>query len=76
MATIDHADIRGLVTAFHLSVAGLPHSSVGDHRVNAHVTRSRIPLIGPAHRVAPPVAVWLYDAGLLDLRVFELSVSS
>jgi len=23
-ATMDHADIRGLVTAFHLSVAGLP----------------------------------------------------
>ena len=43
--------------SFHLSVAGLPHSSVGDHRVDAHVTRSRIPLIGPAHRVAPPVAV-------------------
>jgi len=24
LATMDHADIRGLVTAFHLSVAGLP----------------------------------------------------
>jgi len=24
-ATMDHADIRGLVTAFHLSVAGLPN---------------------------------------------------
>jgi hypothetical protein len=23
-ATMDHADIRGLVTALHLSVAGLP----------------------------------------------------
>jgi hypothetical protein len=23
-ATMDHADIRGLITAFHLSVAGLP----------------------------------------------------
>lgn len=24
LATMDHADIRGLVTAFHLSVVGLP----------------------------------------------------
>ena len=24
LATMDHADIRGLITAFHLSVAGLP----------------------------------------------------
>src|SRR2546426_2157499 len=45
-ATMDHADIRGLVTAFHLSVAGLPRSSVGDHHADAHIARSRIPLIG------------------------------
>jgi hypothetical protein len=31
LATMDHADIRGLGTAFHLSVAGLPRSKVGDH---------------------------------------------
>src|ERR1700730_10809723 len=31
-ATMDHADIRGLVTALRRSVAGLPRSSVGDHR--------------------------------------------
>ena len=42
----DHADIRGLVTAFHSSVAGLPRSSVGDHHADAHIVRSRIPLIG------------------------------
>lgn len=30
---MDHADIRGLVTAFHGSVAGLPRSSIGDHRI-------------------------------------------
>ena len=29
--TMDHADIRGLGTAVHRSVAGLPRSSVGDH---------------------------------------------
>jgi hypothetical protein len=45
-ATMDHADMRGLATAFHLSVAGLPRSSVGDHRIDAHVADSRIPLIG------------------------------
>jgi hypothetical protein len=27
----DQPDIPGFVTAFHLSVAGLPRSSVGDH---------------------------------------------
>jgi hypothetical protein len=31
-ATMDHSDIRGLVTALHRCVAGLPRSSVGDHR--------------------------------------------
>ena len=31
-ATMDHSDIRGLVTALHRYVAGLPRSSVGDHR--------------------------------------------
>ena len=46
LATMDHADIRGLVTAIHLSVAGLPRSSVGDHHADAHVALSRIPLIG------------------------------
>ena len=30
-ATMDHSDIRGLVTALHCSVAGLPRSSIGDH---------------------------------------------
>ena len=42
----DHADIRGLVTAIHRSVAGLPRSSVGDHHVDAHIAQPRIPLIG------------------------------
>jgi hypothetical protein len=28
---MDHTDIRGLGTALHQSVAGLPRSSVGDH---------------------------------------------
>jgi hypothetical protein len=47
LATIDHADIRGLVTAFHLSVAGLPRSKLGDYPKDAHITCSRI----PPHRV-------------------------
>jgi hypothetical protein len=47
LATIDHADMRGLVTAFHLSVAGLPRSSIGDHPKDTHITCSRI----PPHRV-------------------------
>jgi hypothetical protein len=52
LATMDHSDIRGLVTAFHRSVAGLPRSNVGDHGVDAHVELSRIPLIVFARRVA------------------------
>ena len=32
----DHADIRGFVTALHMSVAGRPRCSVGDDRVDAH----------------------------------------
>ena len=51
-ATMDQSDIRGLATAFHRSVAGLPRSRVGDHRVDAHVELSRVPLIVFAHRVA------------------------
>ena len=30
-ATMDHSDIRGLATAFHLFFAGLPRSRNGDH---------------------------------------------
>src|ERR1700722_1751363 len=32
-ATMDHSDIRGLGTPFHLFLAGLPRSKDGDHRV-------------------------------------------
>ena len=52
MATMDHSDIRGLVTALHRYVAGLPRSRIGDHRVDAHVDLSRIPLIVFARRVS------------------------
>jgi len=31
LATMDHSDIRGLGTALHRSVAGLPLSRIGDH---------------------------------------------
>ena len=55
-ATIDHSDIRGLGTAFHLFFAGLPRSRVGDHRVDARIKLPRIPLIEPAHRVAGSVS--------------------
>src|SRR5882672_12450413 len=30
-ATMDHSDIRGLGTALHLFLAGLPRSEIGDH---------------------------------------------
>jgi len=39
-ATMDHSDIRGLATAFHLFFAGLPRSKVGDHLTcRAHIKR-------------------------------------
>jgi hypothetical protein len=52
LATMDHSDMRGLVTAFHRFVAGLPRFRVGDHQVDAHVEGSRVPLIVFARRVA------------------------
>ena len=55
IATMDHTDIRGLVTAFHRSVAGLPRSRVGDHRMDAHIVVSRVPLTVSTHRVPDPV---------------------
>ena len=36
-ATMDHSDIRGLATAFHLFFAGLPRSRDGDHLWDAHI---------------------------------------
>jgi hypothetical protein len=57
-ATMDHSDIRGLGTAFHLFLAGLPRSRVWDHHMDARIKPSRIPLIVPAHRVAVSVLSW------------------
>src|SRR5690349_18460381 len=36
-ATMDHSDIRGLATAFHLFLAGLPRSRSWDHRRDARI---------------------------------------
>src|SRR6202521_2591863 len=47
IATMDHTDIRGLVTALHRSVAGLPRSSIGDHRGGC----PHRPFEGSPHRV-------------------------
>jgi len=48
---MDHSNIRGLSTALHRSVAGLPLSESGDHRVDAHAKFPRIPLIVSVYRV-------------------------
>jgi len=56
-ATMDHSNIRGLVTAFHLFFAGLPRSDFGDRPLrDARSKNPRIPLIDPAHRVATRVS--------------------
>jgi hypothetical protein len=47
-ATMDHTDIRGLDTALHCSVAGLPRSSVGDHPEGCPHSRAE----GSPHRVS------------------------
>src|SRR5580698_5338074 len=36
-ATMDHSDIRGLATAFHLFLAGLPRSKSWDHHRDARI---------------------------------------
>jgi len=54
-ATMDHSDIRGLVTAFHLFLAGLPCSNDWNHLKDVRIKTSRVPLIGPARRVAVSV---------------------
>src|SRR5579863_3997059 len=36
-ATMDHSDIRGLATAFHLFLAGLPRSRDWDHHKDARI---------------------------------------
>src|ERR1700678_381854 len=36
-ATMDHSDIRGLATAFHLFLAGLPRSRSWDHHEGARI---------------------------------------
>jgi len=51
-ATMDHTDIRGLDTALHCSVAGLPRSSVGDHPEGC----PHSPFEGSPHRV-PRIAL-------------------
>src|SRR5438876_9562709 len=54
LATMDHAHIRGLVTGISSFRRGAAYALVsGIIASDAHVARSRVPLIGPAHRVAP-----------------------
>src|ERR1700687_5174053 len=56
MATMDHADIRGLVTDTSSVRRGAAYTlGSGIIARDAHIAGSRIPLIGPAHRVAPPL---------------------
>ena len=65
VATMDQSDIRGLGSAFHRCVAGLPRSRVGDHRVDARVEAPRIPLIVNVRRVSDRVGVGFACACLL-----------
>src|ERR1700726_1470556 len=77
VATMDRTDIRGLVTAIHLSVAGLPRSSIGDHHADAHIALSRIPLVGArASRDPCVVGSMMMIVGCTDLLLaIDLSVA-
>ena len=64
---MDHADIRVLVNACHISVAELPLSSVGGSSLaGAYIARSRILLTGPRTSGCP------HDTGpvLIDDKAF------
>jgi hypothetical protein len=72
LATMDQSDIRGLVTALHRSVAGLPLSRVGVHRYGCpHKTFEDSPDRVHASRF-PSGVVWLASINLLDAdEVFD-----
>jgi hypothetical protein len=64
----DHADIRGLITAFHWYVAGLPRSNIGDHHADAHIPVSGIPPSVLAHCVSRVVgSIVMSVVGYADL---------
>ena len=51
-APMDHSYIRGLATAFHLLLAGLPRSRCSGHGGARIRVAEDSPLIGLAHRVS------------------------
>ena len=68
MATMDHTDIRGLVTGTSSVRRGAAYTlKPGIIAMDAHIVGSRIPLIGPAHRVAPALLG-------MELRLFGRAV--
>jgi hypothetical protein len=65
---MDHSNIRGVVTAFHFSVAGLPLSESGDHRIDAHSKRRhpRVRASTPSVAGSPTFRRTRYNAGKHD----------
>lgn len=53
-STVDQSDMRGLDTASQRLVAGLPRSSDGDRRKDAHLLRTRAPRTRNS-RIALPI---------------------
>src|ERR1700739_2859229 len=62
-ATMAQSDIRGLATAIHRSVAGLPRSDKRGSSVDAHVELSRVPLIVNRRGVSGRVAAGFGGGG-------------
>ena len=70
---MDHAHIRGLVTGISSFRRGAAYPLVsGIIACDARVAWSRVPLIGPAHRVTPPPLKEKFVAAGVGLRLLWL----
>src|SRR4029077_20722886 len=75
-ATMDHSSIRGLGTALHLFLAGLPRSEIGDHLEGcsrktfedsphrSHASRSQLSVVLEVEVPRVMVLLWLVEKDL------------
>jgi len=77
-ATMDHSDIKGLVTVIYLFFAEQSRFSSRDQRKVARIKVSRVSLIVPAYRVADwvfSVLLCLFHQPVSKIRLFKLNRS-
>src|SRR6185312_2334172 len=76
-ATMDHSDIRGLATAFHLFLAGLPRSRSWVHRLDARIKRAEdSPHRSRASRCRFGVGAFRLSVGLVSHPLGRWSVKA